>query len=752
MDIFFWVVLGFLALLAVIDLFVGVSNDAVNFLNSAVGSRIAPFKVILTVAGVGVLLGATFSGGMMGIARSGVFHPAMFSFSDVIAIYFAVMVTDVILLNAFNRMGLPTSTTVSIVFELLGAGAGMAANRLIGMGEGLSALGDYLNSGKAFGMISAILVSVVVAFVAGALVQWVTRLVFSFRYDLIFRKLGGIYGGFSLAMIFYFLVMKGAKGASFMTPEVLEFFRVNGSMVVLGIFVVCSILLQIGMMLFHLNVFRLVILAGTFALAFAFAGNDLVNFVGVPIAALDAAHIFEAAGGADPSGFMMGGLAEAIPAPGLLLLLSGVVMVATLFLSKSARKVIETSVNLSASSNGTREKFGATPLGRAVVRGSMALGDLIHAFVPAGIQRGINRRFEPKVFEKGEEALPFDYIRASLNLIVSAILIASATSLKLPLSTTYVTFMVAMGSSFADRAWDRETAVYRVSGVITVISGWFVTAFSAFIAAAVMVSIVNLGGFAAYLVLMALVLFIIFKTNVKSSREKEMDREVVALSGPDGIRTKLEKSIPANFGRSADLFALTVDSFLSDNLPGLKKAVNLASEQRDRISDDRALYYAMPADTEGYDSADSKYFYYRSCTGMKEAASSLIRTVSLARDHVANRHRIFSGDLATELQAVAHDLVALKQPLEKAVRHGDKSEFQLKLHALNERIDRIQETVLGDREHFGLSLRGAELYMNFLQFLREILGRYTVVTGLESRLTGREKTERAAGPSRAAAG
>ena len=343
MDTFFLVILGFLALLAAIDLFVGVSNDASNFLNSAVGCRIAPYKVLVAVAGLGILLGATFSGGMMEIAKKGVFNPGMFSFSDVMAIYFSVMVTDVVLLNFFNSMGLPTSTTVSIVFELLGAAVGVEVNRILERGGSLVEVGAYINNEKALTMISAILVSVVVAFIAGAIVQYILRVIFSFHYEKMYRRIGGIYGGFAVTMIFYFLVMKGAKGASFMTPDVLAFLDAYGTELVLGIFVVCSILLQLGMMFFKTNVFRIIILAGTFALAFAFAGNDLVNFVGVPIAALDSAHIFEAAGaGASASTFTMAGLEQAIPAPTALLLLSGVIMVITLFTSKSARHVIET--------------------------------------------------------------------------------------------------------------------------------------------------------------------------------------------------------------------------------------------------------------------------------------------------------------------------------------------------------------------------------------------------------------------------
>lgn len=733
MDTFFLVLLVFLAILAAVDLFVGVSNDAVNFLNSAVGSRIAPFKVVLGVAAVGVLLGATFSGGMMEIARSGVFHPSMFSFSDVIAIYFAVMVTDVLLLNVFNKMGLPTSTTVSIVFELLGAAAGVAINRLIQNGESALGFGAYINDSKALGMISAILVSVVVAFLAGVIVQWITRVIFTFRYDRLFKKLGGIYGGFSLAMIFYFLMMKGAKGASFMTPDVLAFLDAYGTELVLGIFVVCSILLQLGMMFFKTNVFRIIILAGTFALAFAFAGNDLVNFVGVPIAALDSAHIFEAAGaGASASTFTMAGLEQAIPAPTALLLLSGVIMVITLFTSKSARHVIETSVNLSSSAAGEKEQFGATLPGRIVVKGAMKFGAFLTSVLPKPFLKFLASRFEPKPVEKGEDVLPFDYIRASLNLIVSAILIASATSLKLPLSTTYVTFMVAMGSSFADRAWDRETAVYRVSGVITVISGWFVTAFSAFVAAAIAATLVLKGGEVVSVLLMVIAIAVIVKTNFWPNKVEEAEKERIRLTDRDGIRTMLDHEIPRHFDNASELYGAMVYGFLNDDERTLRRVVNRASECLDELTEKRSLYYQMAKHPTDRADSDAKYFYYRSFTGMREIARTLVRTSTLTRDHVANRHRVFTGELAEYLKRLSVEVDAARRDVATFCKvGGDLTPLHTRMKNLSELVDQSQEAVLSDVNRFGLSLRGSELYLVLVQFVRELINRYEIVVTLQ---------------------
>ena len=470
MEQYYLALLAFLAVIAVIDLFVGVSNDAVNFLNSALGCRIAKFRTTMWVASIGVMLGATFSSGMMEIARSGVFHPQMFSFAEIMVVFFAVMVADVLLLDAFNSLGLPTSTTVSIVFELLGSAIAAAAYKLLSTGASLLEVADYINNSKALAIISGILISVAVAFVAGAVVQYVARLIFSFKFEGVYRKVGAVYGGLSITAIIYFLVMKGAKGASFMRPEWIDWINANTQVILAVLFVGFSILFQILMNVFKVNIFKVIILAGTFSLAFAFAGNDLVNFVGVPLAAWESWKEWTASG-SDVSGFMMGGLLNPSTAPTFFLLASGLVMVLTLWFSKKAHRVIQTSINLSSSHSGEQEQFGASLPGRMIVRASMSAGRIINQIMPLPLKRGLANRFEPAPTKPGEVPLPFDYVRASINLVLSAILIASATSLKLPLSTTYVTFMVAMGSSFADGAWDRETAVYRISGVLTVISG-----------------------------------------------------------------------------------------------------------------------------------------------------------------------------------------------------------------------------------------------------------------------------------------
>ena len=571
MEQYYLALLAFLAVIAVIDLFVGVSNDAVNFLNSALGCRIAKFRTTMWVASIGVMLGATFSSGMMEIARSGVFHPQMFSFAEIMVVFFAVMVADVLLLDAFNSLGLPTSTTVSIVFELLGSAIAAAAYKLLSTGASLLEVADYINNSKALAIISGILISVAVAFVAGAVVQYVARLIFSFKFEGVYRKVGAVYGGLSITAIIYFLVMKGAKGASFMRPEWIDWINANTQVILAVLFVGFSILFQILMNVFKVNIFKVIILAGTFSLAFAFAGNDLVNFVGVPLAAWESWKEWTASG-SDLSGFMMGGLLNPSTAPTFFLLASGLVMVLTLWFSKKAHRVIQTSINLSSSHSGEQEQFGASLPGRMIVRASMSAGRIINQIMPLPLKRGLANRFEPAPTKPGEVPLPFDYVRASINLVLSAILIASATSLKLPLSTTYVTFMVAMGSSFADGAWDRETAVYRISGVLTVISGWFITALCASSLAAVVALLVFWGGEVMAVALGVIAIAVLVRSNLKPLGEDSLSGQAAQRWDALSIRQLVDKKAPENLKRTLKITHDVLSGLLDDRERALKAA------------------------------------------------------------------------------------------------------------------------------------------------------------------------------------
>ncbi|NCC72897.1 MAG: phosphate permease, partial [Sphingobacteriia bacterium] len=482
MDIYLIIVIVLIAF-AISDLIVGVSNDAVNFLNSAIGSKVAPMYVIMIIASVGVAIGATFSSGLMEVARSGIFHPGEFTFSEIMVIFLAVMVTDIILLDLFNTFGLPTSTTVSIVFELLGSAVAVSVIKIYASSESLAELGKYINSAKALAIISGILLSVIISFTIGAIVQYFARLIFTFSYEKTLRYYGSIFGGLAITTITFFMIIKGAKGASFITEGMAQWLETHTFHIIVYGFIAWTALLQLLHWLFNVSIPKVIVLFGTFALAFAFAGNDLVNFIGVPLAGFESYKSFVATPGASPDTFFMGSLSHPIHTSTIYLLSAGIVMVITLWFSKKARSVVATSVDLSRQNTG-EERFGASPLSRAIVRSSMALSKTFSGIIPDLIKSRIDKRFQiPKSIKKSgqsKDAASFDVIRASVNLVVAAALIALGTSLKLPLSTTYVTFMVAMGTSLADRAWGRDSAVYRVQGVFSVIGGWFLTAIVAF--------------------------------------------------------------------------------------------------------------------------------------------------------------------------------------------------------------------------------------------------------------------------------
>ena len=742
MEYYYIAVLVFLALLACFDLFVGVSNDAVNFLNSAMGSRIASFRTTMWVATFGVLLGATFSSGMMEIARSGIFHPQMFNFAEVMIIFFAVMIADIVLLDTFNSLGLPTSTTVSIVFELLGSAIAAAAIKLYWEGGSFELIFDYINTSKSLTIISAILVSVVVAFVSGAVIQYIMRLIFSFHFERVYRYVGGVFGGLSITAIAYFLVMKGARGASFMQPEWIDWIETNTSMLVVVLFVGFSILFQLLILLSNFNVFKIVILAGTFSLAFAFAGNDLVNFVGVPLAAYDSFKIWMASG-ASPDDLMMNGLLVSTKTETFFLVASGLVMVFTLWYSKKAHRVLQTALNLSAQQSD-HEQFGSSIPGRVIVRASMGLGNIVNQLIPGAVKQKLDSRFVPKKLERGEVPLPFDYVRASVNLVLSAALISSATSLQLPLSTTYVTFMVAMGSSFADGAWDRETAVYRISGVLTVISGWFLTALTASTLAAVVCLVIFIGGgFVAFL-LALLAFFLIVKSNMRfKEQEAKFKAEQAIRYDLTKIREILNQRVGENLLSTLTLYNNIVEKFLNDDESGLRQLKLQANENFDKLTHERSKYYKM--ETPGYkpskEDFDARYSYFRTFTNLRDVGRSLQNLARLTKDHIANRHRTFQGELAQDLADLSQLL------LEIVGNHNNKGDINA-LHAnaqtLLARIEVIQEKMLLNGPEDGFSSRGCELYLSFLLFARELVNHYEIIAMLQQKLNAASANQQTA--------
>ena len=732
MDNYYIAVLAFLGCLAIFDLFVGVSNDAVNFLNSALGCRIAKFRTTMWVATFGVLLGATFSSGMMEIARSGVFHPQMFSFSEIMIIFFAVMIADVVLLDAFNSLGLPTSTTVSIVFELLGSAMAAAFFKLYMDGGSIEMVFDYINTSKALTIISAILVSVVVAFISGAVIQYIMRLIFSFYFERMYYKIGAIFGGFCITAIMYFLVMKGAKGASFMQPEWIAWIDANTRVILISLFVGLSIFFQLLIMVFKVNIFKIVILSGTFSLAFAFAGNDLVNFVGVPLAALDSWKIWSSSGVADSS-FMMEGLLRPAKTDTFFLIASGLVMTFTLWFSKKAHRVIQTSLNLSAQQSD-HELFGSSLAGRVIVRTTMGLGSIVNQIIPGAVKKGLDSRFKHRRLARGEEPLPFDYVRASVNLVLSAILIASATSLQLPLSTTYVTFMVAMGSSFADGAWDRETAVYRISGVLTVISGWFLTALTASTLAAIICLLMFFGGSVVAFLLALLACALLIRSNIRFSKEnKAFQAERKMRYDVETLRGILNERISQNLFTTVTLYNNIVESFLGDSESGLRKLKLKANANFDRLTRERGLYYRMNYSKykPNKEDFDARYSYFRTFTHLRDVGRSLQSLARVTKDHIANRHRTFQGELGQDLADLSQLLVEIVGTKQDAQSVAD---FHKNAQTLLNRIEVIQEKLLLTGPENGFSSRGCEIYLSFLLFARELINHYEIIQMLQQKL------------------
>ncbi len=516
-----------LMILAASDLMVGVANDAVNFLNSSFGSRVAPRHVILLVASAGMLAGVLFSSGMMEVARKGIFHPGLFTIKEVMAIFLAVMITDVLLLDVYNTFGLPTSTTVSIVFSLIGASVAVSLIKITARDGSLADIGNYINTGKALMIIAGILLSVAIAFFFGTLVQFITRLIFTFDYHRRLKRYGALWGAMSLSLILYFIIIKGAKGASFVTPETLAWIHTHTIEILVACFLGSALVLQVVLLIFDYNILKPVVLIGTFALAMSFAANDLVNFIGVPLAGLGAYRVAAASG--DPFGITMEALGGPMHTNSWLLVIAGMIMAATLWFSRKARTVTKTEVSLGSQIEGF-ERFGSSSLSRSVVRLTSTLFSGVRAMVPGAVLAAIARRldaslYNPKDHSPGKGGAPsFDLLRASVNLMVASALISFATSLKLPLSTTYVTFMVAMGTSLADQAWGRESASYRVAGVLTVIGGWFFTAFTAFTVSALFAAAIFYSDGYATLLLLAGALFVIAR-NHRSHRKRETEEK-----------------------------------------------------------------------------------------------------------------------------------------------------------------------------------------------------------------------------------
>lgn len=634
-----------LFILAVSDLVVGITNDAANFLNSALGSKVAPRNIILAIAGLGVMVGATFSSGMMEIARSGIFHPGQFYFSEIMIIFVAVMITDVILLDTFNTFGFPTSTTVSIVFELMGAAVAISLVKIFNSTDKIADLSIYINSAKALAIISGILLSVVIAFTGGMIIQFFTRLLFSFNYERYMKYFGAVWGSLAITAIIYFMLVKGAKGASFMTLEHLDWINSHTWQILIYSFTCISILLQFLISLFKINILRIIVLIGTFSLAMAFAGNDLVNFIGVPLAGFESFRDAIADPNFNPGTFTMESLSEPVKTPTLFLLAAGGIMVATLFLSKKARTVSQTEINLARQGEGS-ERFSSSKISRTLVGGSVGTTKFFTRITPAGLVKFIESRFDPDTFREKmknkKEASSFDQLRASVNMFVASILIASATSLKLPLSTTYVTFMVAMGTSLSDRAWGRESAVFRITGVTTVIGGWFFTAIIAFTASFLVALFINFGGMVATLLSLGAALFFIYRSNfihkkkIKKQNRKDEFEDKETLDGVN-IMNKCNSSIISVVNYVPKLYFSSLLSLIREDRKKMKKVITNVDELNRMAKELKYNIHPILRKLEE-DSADTGPYYVQILDYIREMAHCLRYLSDNIYEYLDNHH------------------------------------------------------------------------------------------------------------------
>ena len=707
MDIYLIMIIA-LAILAIGDLMVGVSNDAVNFLNSALGSKAISVKKIMILASLGVLVGSVFSSGMMEVARKGIFNPEMLFFSEIMIIFMAVMITDILLLDFFNTLGLPTSTTVSIVFELLGAAVAVSLIKISANAGDFSELINYINVSKATQIILGIVLSVFIAFSIGALVQFIARTLLSYNYEKKSKWVGSIFGGVALTSITYFILMKGIKGTSYAkeTYDIIggstisAFLESEVFMISAVSFILLSIISYFLIFSFKVNIYKLIIGVGTFSLALAFAGNDLVNFIGVPIAAWQSYEAWVASGiSADM--FSMQVLATKVPTPNLLLFIAGMVMVITLWVSSKAKKVTKTEIDL-ARQRDTKERFEPNFLSRSLVRFAMNASKFTSAIVPSKLREKINSQFEVPVLQmsskKALELPAFDMIRASVNMMVAAILISIATSFKLPLSTTYVTFMVAMGTSLSDRAWGSESAVYRVAGVLNVIGGWFFTAFIAFTACGLVAFLIHLGGPTAIAILIFGAILILVRNYVSHRKELEFEKnsEVLTKSESNSVIGLIEES-RSNVSKASkkikSIFSTSIEGLAHGNLDNLKKnkkSVEKLSEEVEDLRND-LFYFIKNLDEDTIKAASN--FYINMLTQLQDITESLQYISKITYKHVNNNHKLLTYNQIKELLEINSKCSSLYDDIKNLFSVSNFGELKSILERKQEFVDFLEEKI-----------------------------------------------------------
>ena len=722
----------FLLCLAVFDLFVGVSNDAVNFLNSAIGAKVAKFRTVLIVASAGVAIGAIMSSGMMDVARHGIMQPSNFSFYDVMTIFLAVMVTDIIVLDMFNTLGMPTSTTVSLVFELLG-GTFILAVLKVAADPNL-AFSDLLNTDKALSVIIAIFVSVAIAFVFGIIVQWLSRIVFTFNYKSHSRYSIAIFGGIAFTALAYFIFLKGIAKSHYIAADVRTWVEANTQMLLLATFVGSSIVMEV-LHLLRVNIFRLIVLMGTFALAMAFAGNDLVNFIGVPLAGLDSYNDYVAnSGGVGVSHFMMDSLNGSAQTPPVYLFAAGVVMIVAMATSKKAQNVIKTSVDLARQDEGD-EMFGSSRAARSIVRATQESSSWISQYMPKSIARWIDSRFNKEEAELNEGAA-FDVVRAAINLVLASLLITVGTNYKLPLSTTYVTFMVAMGSSLADRAWSRESAVFRVTGVISVIGGWFITAGVAFVSCAIVCIIMYYGGIVAKIAFMALVVFLLIRSNRKyAEKEKDADKEdvfrlMMRTRDPEIVWDLLAKHVSRTQSFvtrfAMQNFNAIIDGLESERAKTLRHASNELNKEKTELKKYRRQELLALRRVPTEIAIERNTWFHLGINSSEQFIYCLRRILDPVKEHVDNNFNPLPAEYIEEFRPIRAQINDLMQQTESQISTcrfenyretlalADQCKDELSV-IRKKHIDRIQQSK--DNSKLQVSL----VYLNLLQESQQLL-------------------------------
>lgn len=720
MGTIYTVIIAILMALAILGLVVGVSNDAVNFLNSAIGSKAASRKVIFTVASVGILLGTLTSSGMMEVARSGVFYPEMFTFRDIMMLFLGVMFANVILLDLFNTFGLPTSTTVSLVFGLLGAAVAVTSLEIKANPEYTAAdMSRFINSGKALVIISGILASVAIAFVVGAIVMFFSRLIFTFHYNKMLSRFGAVWCGIAFTAIAYFALFKGLQDSGIFSPEFFQTIKDNMLLVLLGFWVVSSLIMFL-LQLAKVNILKITILAGTFSLALAFAGNDLVNFIGVPFAGLDAYKIAAAAGGNDA--MLMGELNKPVVANHLLLLIAGIIMVVTLWSSKKAQSVSETEINLAKQDEGT-ERFGSSIFSRSIVRVAVTCNRWYEDHAPASFQRAINKRFIPLRPNEKAGSAHFDLIRATVNLTVASILIASATSLQLPLSTTYVTFMVGMGSSLADKAWGRESAVYRITGVITVIAGWFVTALIAFIIALIVTYALLWGGTWAVIIISLLCVGMFIQSSIAHKRRMEKEHKTEELVNASGNSSKemmksLINEISDVMTKTTQIYSRTIQATLDEDRKTLREMVR---ESNDLFYNARERKYAMlPTLQKLQDNyIEAGYFYVQVVDYISEMSKALIHITRPCFDHIDNNHKGMSEEQVQDLLKINTKVSEIYASINNMLTNNDYANTNVVLEMRDELFIMIDDAVKSQLRRIQNKATSTKASMLYLTILNE---------------------------------